>query len=342
MRHLQIIIILTILTINLACKDTNSPESEETPAVVAVDSSESSVVPPAEVLLYARVNRLRLREKPDTKSKVLAELAEGDVLNYLHEQTAFTKKVTLRDKVYDEPWLKVRTSKGQMGWVYGGGVEKKKPILDASPAPYDKCFEQLIDGMSQEDYSACAERIAHKQVKKNQQYVSRSANGVVFRLLSGERKELKNKSEEEAGKEVASYHYRQYIPQMGFFVVRAHYYEDSGFLLINDKSGRETHIWGYPKPSPDFRHLLVVTSSKINVFQRGELQLWGFTESKGFQKLWEKYLPDDEPGLGIWLDSNTAEIPFTRIRGAKEGEVTIMQLTKNELGSWTLKEKVAG
>ena len=64
MRQLQIIIVLTILRAQFACKDTNSPPSQKAPAAEAVnDSMHSNIVPPAKVLLFAWVDKLRLREK---------------------------------------------------------------------------------------------------------------------------------------------------------------------------------------------------------------------------------------------------------------------------------------
>ncbi|MEM1321776.1 MAG: SH3 domain-containing protein, partial [Bacteroidota bacterium] len=302
-------------------------------------SISSNIVPPAKVLFYAWVDKLRLREKPDAKSKVIAELTEGAVLDYLHEKTAFTKQVTLRGKIYDEPWLKVRSSDGLTGWVYGGGVKENKPQVDLNPTPYDKCLEQLIEGISPKSYQSCLSRARRQQLKKDKQYVSANSEGISITLLSGQKKVLKNKIGNNE-KERVQYEYRYYIPQMGFFVVQVFYHEESGFLLINDKSGRETMIWGYPKAAPDYRHLLVINSTYVDTYLNNSIQIWGFTESKGFRQLWEDDLPGYVPTLGRWLEGNTAEVAFQAADNNIELGEKILQISKNELGGWEQKEKL--
>lgn len=70
---------------------------------------------------------LRLRETPGEKGVIVATLPKGARLEDLGEVSDFTTRVTLRGITFDEPWIKVKTSTGQTGWVYGGGL-----IFDAS------------------------------------------------------------------------------------------------------------------------------------------------------------------------------------------------------------------
>lgn len=70
---------------------------------------------------------LRLRETPGEKGVIVATLPKGAQLEDLGEVSDFTTRVTLRGITFDEPWIKVKTSTGQTGWVYGGGL-----IFDAS------------------------------------------------------------------------------------------------------------------------------------------------------------------------------------------------------------------
>lgn len=70
---------------------------------------------------------LRLRETPGEKGVIVATLPKGARLDDMGEVSDFTTRVTLRGITFDEPWIKVKTSTGQVGWVYGGGL-----IFDAS------------------------------------------------------------------------------------------------------------------------------------------------------------------------------------------------------------------
>lgn len=73
------------------------------------------------------VSDLRMRETPGEKGVIVATLPKGAKLEDLGEVSDFTTRVTLRGITFDEPWIKVKTSSGQTGWVYGGGL-----IFDAS------------------------------------------------------------------------------------------------------------------------------------------------------------------------------------------------------------------
>ncbi len=77
---------------------------------------------PERTKLVANIDYLRLRSKAGTDSETVAMLERGQVMHDLGEISDFTTKVELRGVKYDEPWLKVETAEGQIGWVYGGGV----------------------------------------------------------------------------------------------------------------------------------------------------------------------------------------------------------------------------
>lgn len=74
-------------------------------------------------VIYAVVEDLRVRENPDLNAKVIDGLKEGETAKYFGEKTSFTTVSSLRGINYNEPWYKVQTSRGKIGWVYGGGVK---------------------------------------------------------------------------------------------------------------------------------------------------------------------------------------------------------------------------
>ena len=77
---------------------------------------------PERTKLVANIDYLRLRSKAGTDSETVAMLERGQLMYDLGEISDFTTKVELRGVKYDEPWLKVETDDGQVGWVFGGGV----------------------------------------------------------------------------------------------------------------------------------------------------------------------------------------------------------------------------
>jgi len=119
MRKLHLIVSLTLLLIFLACS------GSETPAVntsTQDTTQQSRMIEVEPQLVYAWVDQLRIRQLPTLDAAVIMEVAEGDTLFFLNEKTVEKVQLTLREKNFNEPWLKVRTTSGREGWVYGGGV----------------------------------------------------------------------------------------------------------------------------------------------------------------------------------------------------------------------------
>ncbi|MCB9282457.1 MAG: SH3 domain-containing protein [Lewinellaceae bacterium] len=80
--------------------------------------------------LYVTIDGLNLRSEPGLKSKVLAKIPLFEEVYFLNEVTDSTTELSIGYEKANEPWVKVRTKKGQEGWVYGAGVsyyKKKRP-----------------------------------------------------------------------------------------------------------------------------------------------------------------------------------------------------------------------
>ncbi len=68
------------------------------------------------------VDNTRLREAAGPDAEVIKTLPRGTELVALGEVSDFTTQITLRGIPFDEPWLRVRTTDGSEGWVYGGAL----------------------------------------------------------------------------------------------------------------------------------------------------------------------------------------------------------------------------
>lgn len=100
-------------------------EQEDTNASEQTDNNTTVVIlpkKPEKTKLIANIDYLRLRAEPGPSGETVAMLQEGDIMYDLGEVSDFSTRVELRGIVYNEPWLKVETSEGQVGWVFGGGV----------------------------------------------------------------------------------------------------------------------------------------------------------------------------------------------------------------------------
>lgn len=72
--------------------------------------------------LFIWIDQLKLRSEPSLSGTLLAELPLNSQVSFQNETSTFKQKITLDNVEYDERWLKVKTTTGQIGWVYGGGI----------------------------------------------------------------------------------------------------------------------------------------------------------------------------------------------------------------------------
>ncbi len=72
--------------------------------------------------LYVSIEGVNVRKDPSLTSDVIDKLALYDRVLFLNERTDFTEKVNLGSMEVEEPWVKIKTRKGRVGWVYGAGV----------------------------------------------------------------------------------------------------------------------------------------------------------------------------------------------------------------------------
>lgn len=83
--------------------------------------------------LYVCIDSLKLRTGPYLDSTLLAQLPFGTELVDMDKKSPFEQTIRISvEYVATEPWVKVRTADGKVGWVFGAGVrpyKKTKPNL---------------------------------------------------------------------------------------------------------------------------------------------------------------------------------------------------------------------
>jgi len=94
---------------------------EEAP-IPEVDVNQSG----SRTILYVTIEGLKLRESPNLKAEILGTLSLFEEVQFMNEYTDFKEEINLGRQVVSEPWIKVRSRKGKVGWVYGAGVHYYK------------------------------------------------------------------------------------------------------------------------------------------------------------------------------------------------------------------------
>ncbi|MFK7806237.1 MAG: SH3 domain-containing protein [Saprospiraceae bacterium] len=308
----------------LSCKDTNSVESPKMTQSQLDSIRLAEEKATADTKIFAWVNNLRVREEPDTKSKIVIELQEGDSVIYLKEQTDFTQKITLRGKSFDEPWLKIKTQNNKVGWVYGGGVKFYAPKAVRKPMLYDKCFEYLKE-YRQVKFQACFEEEQAKQFRRTRGIVNSSEKGLNLRLLTGKKISLENDT---SAHRPVRYRFFYYYPKMSSFVVEATYEDGTDFIIIDDKTGKRTTVWGYPKPSPDNEKWVTsFVGDKAGKGTKGGMQILAYING-GLEIIWEEGMKT-EPHVPYWLDEETIEVTTKRKGSSKTTVKTLIKKGKD-------------
>lgn len=81
-------------------------------------------------ILYVTVDGMNMRSSPGLKTRIVERLQLYDEVEFLGEVTDTTQEINLGQITTDEPWVKVKTRKGNVGWVYGAGVSYYKKKLE--------------------------------------------------------------------------------------------------------------------------------------------------------------------------------------------------------------------
>ena len=318
---MRITYFIICLTLFFACKS----DKTETPTEPVVEEKvEQKEEAPPQLIIYTWVDKLRLRQEPNTKSSIVKELKEGEPLVFTGEQTDFTQKVNLRGVTYDEPWMKVVTNDEKIGWIYGGGVKFYKPDVDQSSNPYDQCF-RLLDIGSERQFEECISKIKESQIKKDANYIRPNSEGYEVMLLDGNKILLKDTDQSLNGEDV-NLDYRCYYPKMGYFIFRMYSNNENQYLMINDKFGTKLPVWGFPKPSPDHSSCIAISYGDEDGRKQG-FQVFSFTDN-GLEKVIDNEL-DYKPTSVKWLSNEELIITM------KSGGLTKRIKVSGVGGEWT-------
>jgi Bacterial SH3 domain len=109
-----------------------------TPTVVAPRTTVPATTPTAPAKtegqqLYVTIDGLNVRAEPNLKAKSFGKLKLFDQVTFLGKVTEDAQKLSLGTDEAEEPWVKIKTKRGTIGWVYGAGVsyykKKRKGVL---------------------------------------------------------------------------------------------------------------------------------------------------------------------------------------------------------------------
>ena len=82
-------------------------------------------------VLYITVDGVNMRSGPGLKNRIISRLKLYEEVEFMGEVSDSTQEIKLGENLTaNEPWVKVKTLKGQQGWVYGACVDYYKHRLE--------------------------------------------------------------------------------------------------------------------------------------------------------------------------------------------------------------------
>ncbi|MBP7273466.1 MAG: SH3 domain-containing protein [Saprospiraceae bacterium] len=112
--------------------DTLSTTTTTATTIQTIVKKDTVVV--AKNTLFVIIDGLNVRTEPNLKAKSLGKLKLFDQVIFMNEVTDTIQKISLGYEEATEPWVKIKTKKGTIGWVYGAGVsyykKKRKGVIN--------------------------------------------------------------------------------------------------------------------------------------------------------------------------------------------------------------------
>ena len=104
------------------------PPKEEPIETSTTTSTSGNQTVKTEILsrLYVTIDGLNMRTGPHLDSTVIEKFKLFDEVYFTGEYTDSTQQLSLGKVMADEPWVKIKSKRGKVGWVYGAGVDYRK------------------------------------------------------------------------------------------------------------------------------------------------------------------------------------------------------------------------
>ena len=128
-----------------------------------------------------------------------------------------------------------------------------------------------------------------------------------------------------------------YLPDIGYFLVKADLYEGRAFLLVNDKTGDKTWLKGPPVVSPDNRRFVTASMDLEAGYNPNEIQVWRLEPSGPELEYSANFGEQWGPSDPSWKDAETISFKKNVLDPGSPGQLlsTPAILRRNE-NRWEL------
>lgn len=135
--------------------------------------------------------------------------------------------------------------------------------------------------------------------------VQRQGMALRFKAANGRTVVLQNDTTD--SENAIAYLYWGSLPTVHQWVVNAGLWEGRMVVLIDQRTGQRTNIWGQPTVAPDGRHILVNSCDLVATFDPNGFQLLQL-QPTGPKLIWERELSNWGPADTRWLADGTVVV----------------------------------
>lgn len=180
----------------------------------------------------------------------------------------------------------------------------------------------------------CAQAIERAQLPRYPQQAVRQKDKLKLTLKNGKAVVLKNT----AGVSGIHYCFRDYLPNLGYFLIHVQLWEGDGYLMVNDQTGRRQFIHDLPIISPNKARLVTVSMDLEAEYNPNAIQIWRLTPGKMVRE-WSLDIKGWGPAGGAWLNNDTITLTKKIPKGDPGSYVEVTMVLKKGPDGWKLMEK---
>lgn len=175
----------------------------------------------------------------------------------------------------------------------------------------------------------CAQAVEKTQLPRYPQLVSRQGGTLRLTLKSGKVVELKDVNIDGQELKTVLYSFREFLPDLGYYLVQEDFYEGGGYLMVNYQNGKRYSLHDLFLLSPDRKRLATVLNSEAH--NPTAIQIWNISPEKMTLE-WSLEPKVWGPTDGAWQNNDTLTFAKTNDNGTR---LETMMVRKDQTG-WRL------
>jgi len=168
----------------------------------------------------------------------------------------------------------------------------------------------------------CAQAIERHQLRKPKyaRLAVRARNGLRVRLRNGTWLTVQDSQKKDDEASVIKFSFRDYLSDIGYFLLHRQYYEGDDYLLIQDTTGNKFELQDVPVISPDKRRLVTASNGISGGYNANGVQIWQLTKAGAvLEQSFE--LKGWAPSDPVWTDN--LEIRLMKTYPGSGGKETV-------------------